>query len=248
MTLPLISCIVPVFNGERYLREALDSIRAQTYQPLEIIVADDGSTDGSRAVVVSYSEEVRLLRQSTSGPAATRNLGLSAAQGPFVAFLDQDDLWHPEKLARQMSRFQARPELDLCVAHVRNFWIPELIQEELQYRDHPRAQAMPGYYTGTLLARRTLFDRVGRFNTAFRHGDATEWFLRAAEHGAVMELLSGVLTYHRMHHCNLSRREASASRDEYLHIVKGSLDRRRLRNEAVPWSTEFSGSGWQQKR
>jgi len=96
----LISCIVPVFNGERYVSEALDSILAQTYRPLEIIVADDGSIDGTAAVVASYGEQVIYLRQANAEPAA-RNLGLSAARGEFVAFLDAVDLWHPEKLAHE---------------------------------------------------------------------------------------------------------------------------------------------------
>jgi hypothetical protein len=93
---------------------------------------------------------------------------------------------------------------------------------------------MPGYYTGTLLARRILFDAVGPFNTTLRHADDTEWFLRAAEHRAVMDLLPDVLTYHRMHTANLSRRMAVASQDEYLRIVKASLDRRRHLGPAIP--------------
>ena len=106
----LISCIVPVYNGERYLGEALDSILAQTYRPLEIIVVDDGSTDGTAEVVAIYGDQVRYLKQVNGGPAATRNLGLSSSNGEFVAFLDQDDLCHPEKLERLMERFKTRPE------------------------------------------------------------------------------------------------------------------------------------------
>src|SRR5712664_390476 len=136
MTPTLISCIIPVFNGERYLREALDSILAQTHRPVEIIVADDGSSDGTAAVVASYGDHVHYLHQPNAGPAAARNLGLSAARGEFVAFLDADDLWHPEKLVHQRARFQARPELDLCVTHVQNFLIPELHEKEEQFRQH----------------------------------------------------------------------------------------------------------------
>ena len=227
MNPPLISSIVPVFNGERYLKEALDSIRAQTYRPLEIIVADDGSTDGTAAIVAGYGEEVRYLFQPNAGPAAARNLGLSAARGEFVAFLDHDDLWHPEKLARQMARFQARPDLDVSVTHVQNFWIPELSDEAARYKDHRRSQAVPGYTTTTLLARRTLFDSVGGFDPVVQHGDSTEWFLRVAEHGAVMELLPDVLSDRRLHQTNRTWHMATASRDQYLRIVKTSLDRRR---------------------
>ena len=96
----LISCIVPVFNGELYLAEALESILKQSYRPLEIIVADDGSTDGTEAIVARFGTQVRYLYQPNSGPATARNLGLGAVRGEFVGFLDADDLWHPEKLER----------------------------------------------------------------------------------------------------------------------------------------------------
>ena len=230
MELPLISCVVPVFNGERYLAEALESILKQSYRSLEIIVVDDGSTDGTAAVMDHYAGQARLLRQANAGTAAARNLGLNAAQGEFVAFLDADDLWHPEKLERQMARFQARPELDYCVAHVQNFWVPELIEEEKRFRDHRISKALPGYTTGTLLVRHVCFDAVGFFDATIRHADDTEWFLRASEHGATMELLSDVLLYRRLHQNNSSRLRASNSRDQYLQVLKTALDRRRLLN------------------
>src|SRR5688572_23408840 len=103
---PLITCIIAVYNGERYLGEALDSILGQTYQPLRVVVADDGSTDKTAEVAAHYGARIIYLHQSNQGYAASKNLGLNAAQGDFVAFLDADDLWHPEKLERQMARFR----------------------------------------------------------------------------------------------------------------------------------------------
>jgi glycosyltransferase involved in cell wall biosynthesis len=233
MNSSLISCIVPVFNGEQYLREALDSIFAQTYKPLEIIVADDGSTDGTAALVAVFADQVRYLKQGNAGPAAARNLGISEATGDFIAFLDADDLWHPEKLERQIDRFNIRPELDYCVTHAQNFWVPELEAEAERYRHHRVSQPLPGYVTQTLFARRNLFDTVGLFNAALHHGDSTEWFLRAAERGAVMELLPDVLTYRRIHPANRSRILAARSRDEFLRLLKRSLDRKRHIDRAV---------------
>jgi len=233
MSQELISCIIPVFNGERYLREALDSIFQQTYHPLEVIVADDGSTDGTASVVASYGERVAYLRQANAGPGAARNLGLTAGQGDFVAFLDADDLWHPEKLARQMARFEARPELDLCITHVQNFWIPELQPEAEKLRTHRFMQPIPGYAPQTLLAKRALFNTVGPFNSQLRVGDDTDWFLRAAEQRVVMEVLPDVLVYRRLHHTNLTRIKMSEGRAETVDIFKASLDRRRL-NNTVP--------------
>src|SRR5436190_9496549 len=98
MNSSLISCIVPVFNGDRYLAETLDSILAQTHRPIEIIVVDDGSTDGTSAIAAEYGEKIRYIRQENSGVASARNLGLQSARGDFIAFLDADDLWHAGKL------------------------------------------------------------------------------------------------------------------------------------------------------
>jgi glycosyltransferase involved in cell wall biosynthesis len=157
----LISCIVPVFNGEPYLSETLDSILAQSYRPLEIIVADDGSTDRTANVVANYGDTIRYLKQENAGPPAARNLGLSSARGEFIAFLDADDLWHPDKLARQKARFDAQPALDGSIAYVQNFWRPEPAQEALHYRDRFLSKPVPGYLCAALLARRAVFERVG---------------------------------------------------------------------------------------
>jgi len=229
---PLISCIVPVYNGERYLRQALDSILTQTYRPLEIIVADDGSTDGTAAVVTRYGDQIHYIRQDNSGAPAVRNLGLRVAHGEFVAFLDADDLWHPEKLQRQIARFAERPELDLCVTHLQNFWIPELEKEKARFQDHRLAGVLPGYVTQTLLARRSAFEKVGLFNASLKVGDPADWFLRARERGLVAEMLTDMLVYRRMHESNMSmqagtRRMTSSMQDAVLQVVKASLDRRR---------------------
>jgi glycosyltransferase involved in cell wall biosynthesis len=233
MTLSLISCIVPVFNGERYLAETLDSMLAQTYRPIELIVIDDGSTDRTPKVLASYGDRLRFLRQDNAGPAVARNNGLNAARGEFVAFLDADDLWHPEKLSRQMVRFQARSELDLCIAMVQNFWIPELAEEEKRYRNHPLSKPVPGYLTQTLLARRSTFEKVGHFNASLHHAEKTDWFLRALERGAILELLPEVLVYRRFHQTNTSRSLGAASRDEYLQLLKTLLDRQRRSSAAT---------------
>src|SRR5215470_4562642 len=209
MTAPLISCIIPVFNGERYLREAVDSILQQGYRPLEIIVVDDGSRDGTAAVAASYGEQLTYLRQANAGPAAARNLGLSVARGEFIAFLDADDLWHPEKLACQMARFTARPELDLCLTHVQNFWTPELQEQVRRFTNHPLAKPFPGYVAPALLARRTFFHAIGGFNADLRHGDVKDWFLRVAEQRAVVEVLPDILVHRRLHETNMSHDKAA---------------------------------------
>jgi glycosyltransferase involved in cell wall biosynthesis len=243
MSEPLISCIVPVFNGERYLAEALESILKQTYRPLEIIVADDGSTDGTATLVASYGDKVEYRFQPNAGVAAACNLGVQVSRGEFIAFLAADDLWHPQKLVLQMSQFQNRPELDLCLTHMQNFWIPELRAEEERFRNQPIAQPWPGYLPQALLARRAVFETVGLFDTTLRYEDAKDWFLRAAERGTVIELLPEVLAYRRLHRTNISREKATASPIELLQIVKASLNRRRLPGCAGAPLPKLPGSG-----
>jgi glycosyltransferase involved in cell wall biosynthesis len=225
---PLISCIVPVYNGELYLREAIDSILAQTYRPLEIIVVDDGSTDGTSETIASYGQRIRHFRQNKAGPWVARNLGLSLTQGEFVAFQDADDLWHPEKLARQMERFATSPEIDLCFTHAKNFWISDLTKEAERFRDQRISRPLPAYTCPTLLARRCQFDKFGLFDETVKHAAATHWVVRAIRHGAVTEMLPDVLMFRRLHHTNYSRTSALTSRDEYLRFVKMLADQRRV--------------------
>jgi glycosyltransferase involved in cell wall biosynthesis len=237
--LPTVSCIIPTFNCAHYVGEAIDSVLAQSYRPTEIIVVDDGSTDGTADVVAAYEKHVRYLRQTNTGPASARNYGLRVASGDFMALLDADDIWHPEKLDRQMSCFRDRPELDICVAHVQNFWIPELTEEAKRFQNHRIAKPLPGYCTGTLVARKVRFDSVGHFDNGLKHGDVQDWFMRAAEQGAVMQLLPDVLLYRRLHHSNISR-AVSVAFDDHLRIIKGSLDRRRQRDGTVK-DYDFAG-------
>jgi glycosyltransferase involved in cell wall biosynthesis len=196
--------------------------------------------------VAGYREEVRYLFQPNAGPAATRNLGLNAAQGEFVAFLDHDDLWHPEKLARQMARFEARADLEMCVTQAHNFWIPELREFGARHRDHPGLrEALERYSLGTLLVRRSLADRVGGFNPEFSAGEDTDWFLRAFEHGAVMDSLPDVLMYRRWHRGNLSWRAFASDaqmRDVRLQLAKARLDRRRRAGVGTARPRERSAS------
>ena len=231
MARPLITSIVPVFNGERYLGEALDSIVAQSYRPLEIIVADDGSTDRSAKIAAAYGKQVRYLYQHNAGTASACNLGLTAARGDFIAFLAADDLWHRDKLMLQMKHFAARPGLDYCVTHVQNFWAPDVKEEAGRFYHHRIAKPIPGCVPQTLLARRVAFETVGHFNIALKHADAAEWFLRASECRAIGELMPDVLVYRRIHQTNQSRVMAAASRDEFLELLKTVVDRRRHREQ-----------------
>ncbi len=224
---PLISAIVPAWNAEKYLSEALESIFDQTYAPIEIIVVNDGSTDRTAEVMARYEGRIRGLHQKNGGPAAARNAGLRAATGSFLAFLDADDLWLPDKTQRQVDFLLANPEVGACVTHIRNFWIPELREEAEAHKDHAIAKPLPGFLTQTLMMRRETFEKVGYLDGSAGAGDATDWFLRASDAGVKCELLSECLVLRRLHHTNRSRDLGALPKTVILKFLKDSLDRRR---------------------
>ena len=223
----IVSCIVPVYNGERYLAESIDSILAQTYRPVEVIVVDDGSTDRSGEVARSYGEPVRCVRQANAGPAAALNRGIEEASGELLAFLAADDLWAKDKLGRQIDVLASNPELGLCVTHIQNFWVKELEEEAKQFAGHRIAQPIPGYLCVTMLAWSEVFRQVGIFNADLPHGNDLDWFSRAREAGVKMEMLSDVLVHRRLHENNRSRERAATSRDTILQLLKDKIDRNR---------------------
>src|SRR5574340_444159 len=110
-----VSVIIPTYNRAALVPEAVASVLGQTWREFEVLVVDDGSTDGTLAALAPYAGQIRFLRrESRGGVSAARNTGIAAARGEWLAFLDSDDLWRPEKLARQMAYLLARPGLCLC--------------------------------------------------------------------------------------------------------------------------------------
>ena len=124
MTTPGISLIIPVYNGGRYLREAIDSVLNQTVKPREFIIVDDGSTDDSLQIARSYGSTLKIIAQPNGGTAAARNRGLAEADQPLIAFLDNDDRFVPQKLQRQVQCLAQHPEAMLCLCRARAFWSP----------------------------------------------------------------------------------------------------------------------------
>lgn len=222
---PLVSCIIPAFNAEPFLTEAIDSVVQQTYPSTEIIVVDDGSTDATGAVVASYGRRVVGLHQDNAGPAAALNAGIGIAQGELVAFLDADDVWIPDKLTQQLARFQAQPAIDITYGQAQNFWDSTLAAPAARLKDRI-AQPFPAPGL-TMLARRRVFDTVGLFNTERAHSFAPEWLLLARDHGVIVDQVDSVLVRRRLHGANRSRQLAEDSREEFLHLLKAHLDRRR---------------------
>jgi glycosyltransferase involved in cell wall biosynthesis len=220
-----ISVVIGVYNAEPYLAEALDSVLMQDYRPLELIVVDDGSTDGSGEVAQRY-EEVRLIRQANAGNGSARNTGLQAATGEFLAFLDADDRFTPGKLSLQMRALDEDPDLDMVFGHVQEFVSPELDEETRARIRPPAATPMPWTAPNLMLIRRASFDRVGLFSTAVRVGVTVDWFARADEAGLRHRILPQTVLERRLHTQNNGLRERD-SQSQYLQVLKAALDRRR---------------------
>jgi glycosyltransferase involved in cell wall biosynthesis len=220
---PLVSVIIPVFNGERHVADAIASVLAQRHHALEVIVVDDGSTDASADVVCRIADaRCRLVTQPSSGAAAARNRGISESTGALLAFLDADDVWTPDKLDRQLLALTANPEIDMAFGHYVTFG-----------GGHDASDARPGYSLGTMLVRRESFLRVGLLSTAWRVGEFIDWYARAEEAGLRHAMLPDVLLRRRAHDDNLTTRQRHAAVD-YARIVRGIAARRaRLRSEAT---------------
>jgi glycosyltransferase involved in cell wall biosynthesis len=237
MSPPSISCIVPAYQAARYIAAALDSIFAQTLSPFEVIVVDDGSTDATPQLLDRYGDRIRRLRRANAGPAAARNDGIRAARGEWLAFLDADDLWHPEKLARQTAFLAARPDLDCCLTWKRQFWedCVRADEERLRREQHPITTDAPGYVLQTLLVGRTDFLRIGLLDERLRVGEDTDWLARAEDLGLRRGVIPEVLVYRRMHEYNLSY-EGHSPRgvDDRLAIVAARMKRRREGATSAP--------------
>ncbi len=225
----LVSCIVPVYNGEDYLSQTLDSILAQTYEPLQVIVVDDGSTDGTPAVAERYGARVQYVRQANAGQAAALNRGLELARGEWAAFLDADDLWEPHKTMQQLELLRAQPELGGAVTMVQNVWLDDVRDEEARLQDHRHARPLQGYYFSALLVSRRALAQVGSFDPTLRHAAAADWFLRASLSGVQVGLVPEVLVWRRLHKDSLSHAGAEASRAEHLRVFKAYQDKKRAR-------------------
>ncbi|HEX8294533.1 MAG TPA: glycosyltransferase family A protein [Pyrinomonadaceae bacterium] len=221
---PLVSVIIPVYNCERYLAEAVESVLVQSRSPHEVIVIDDGSRDGSARVAQGFGRSVRYRFQENAGTGAARNHGASLARGDMVAFLDADDVWSEDKTARQLAAFEADPSLDIVSGQLEHFHSPEL-DEDLKRKIYCPPRLMPAALAGALI-RREFYERVGVFETNLRVGEGLGWWMRAADAGARMLTLPDRVVRRRLHRTNQTVRNR-AHLNEYARVIKAALDRRR---------------------
>ncbi len=221
----LVSVIVPVFDGQRWLDQAIGSVRAQGYRPIEIIAVDDGSTDRSAAILAGYPD-VRTIRQPNGGCAVARNRGIAESRGEFVAFIDQDDRWVAGKLARQVELLREHPEVGYALGRQSLFLepgcpLPPWFGARSQLFERPHV----GFLPGAMLIRRSTLVSIGLFDEGYRIGSDSEWLIRARDAGVPMAVVDDVVIEKRIHDTNLS--SAPASTDELLLMLGRSVRRRR---------------------
>ena len=230
MTKPLISVMIGAYNAAPYLGEAIESVLAQTYRPLELIVVDDGSDDGTAEVARSFGDAVIYSYQENGGNGSARNHAVRLASGELFAFLDADDRFVPDKLEWQWRELEADPELDVVFGHVLEFVSPELTEEQRASVRPPAPEAAAWTAPNLMLIRRARFLEVGPFSESVRVGVTVDWYARATEAGLRMLMLPNVVLERRLHLTNNGLRE-SDSRGQYLHVLKAALDRRRAAAE-----------------
>jgi glycosyltransferase involved in cell wall biosynthesis len=219
---PAVSCIVPVFNGGRYLQPAIESILSQTGPTPEIIVVDDGSTDNSAEIARSFGPAVRYCYQVNRGVSAARNRGVRMATGELICFLDADDLFLERKLESQQQQFLNRPELEFTAGLTEDFWSSDVAENE---RDHDSVMQAPyPRHIGTWMLRRSLFARIGDFDETMPLSQDVDWHLRAMQAGTVSETLPLILSRRRLHSGNRTR----SARDACRAAVMQSLNRHLL--------------------
>jgi glycosyltransferase involved in cell wall biosynthesis len=221
---PLVSVIVPVFDGERFLADAVASVFAQDHRPLEVIVIDDGSADASGEVARSF-DEVVLIEADHQGVAAARNLGLARATGAYITFLDADDLMAPGRLRTQLEHLRDHPTTG-CVLMRQDLLIEPGAEHPLWTPDGP--VAVP---PTTAMIRQGDARRVGGFDPAYRVCEDTDWLFRLREAGVRIDVLPEVGLIRRIHGRNLTH-DIDALRAGLARSVRGRLERARLGDRA----------------
>lgn len=250
---PLISIIVPAYNAESHIKEAIESVLNQTYENLEIIVVDDGSSDKTSEIIKSIQDpRVVYFYQGNQGQSAARNTGIKATKGKYVAFLDSDDLFLPEKLEEQIGFLESHPDCEVCYCKIYHFYNKET--EKLFYNP---IESHSGFIFDKLLERnfinplsvvlrKEILTKYGGFKNDWRRCDEQYLWLKLAFHQVKFCYLDKVLAYYRIHQKSLSGqaqylKETAEKTLELLDLVKSWLkpeERKRYPFEKLKKSTK----------
>jgi glycosyltransferase involved in cell wall biosynthesis len=228
-----VSVIIPVYNGECFLAEAIQSVLDQTLPPDEIIVVDDGSTDGTATIVARLAAgaplPLRYVYQENRGASAARNVGIRLAQGRALAFQDADDLWMPQKQARQLALLEADPPADIVTGLTQQF--ADAAVPPGEGLPDPLPNPYADFHLQSKLIRAAVFERVGLLDEALTFGEDLDWLVRAIQGGAMLRPQQEVVVHYRRHAGNLTNQIGSP--DRYLMLALRRAAQRR-RAQAAP--------------
>lgn len=220
---PAIDVIIAVYNGEKYIEQAVTSILAQTWKHIHLIIADDGSTDRTLAIITELSQSdsrIKVLALAHRGVSATLNEAISHATADYISFLDADDLWQEQKLEKQIQALM-QSEAKICFCLMQEF---ENLDPGTPVTHSARPGPMNGYSKIAFLGERSLFHTYGLFDENVSIGDFVDWFSRTVRAKEPVIMLEEVLTYRRVHDDNTTR---TAPKNAFLKLLKTHLDERR---------------------
>jgi len=223
-----VSVIVPVYNGEAFLREAIQSIQRQDWGAAEIVIVDDGSTDRTGEIATGFGDIVRYVQQPNLGAAAARNRGIKMAVGSVIAFLDADDLWLEHTLSLQLQVLQANPSLQMVRGHTRRIHRVAVPSGASQWGS--LGEAWPALSLGSAIMRKPVFDRVGYLDESLAFNEDVDWFMRAKETGIATMLHGEVVQLYRRHEHNITNNRV-LNRTSFLRTLKNTIERRRNNGE-----------------
>lgn len=222
-----VSVVIPARDAAPYIREAIESVLRQSQPPVELIVVDDGSSDGTATIAASFGDPVRVVerRSGAGNVGASRSLGVRQSRCAVLAFLDADDHWEADWLEVGTAALGADPPPDLLHGGMREFLSPDVTPEAAR-RLRARPGVLPGYHAGATLVRRETYERIGEFDARHPGAEFTDWLMRARDLGLTERVLGRVTLNRRVHAANTTRSRAVLQ--DHVFAIKASLDRRRM--------------------
>jgi glycosyltransferase involved in cell wall biosynthesis len=221
-----VSVVIAAYNSEAYIAEAIESVLGQTIPPDEVIVIDDGSSDGTRAVLDRFSGRIVALTQANSGQAVAVNKGLAMARGELIGFCDADDLWTPCKLEMQLALLDRDGKFDAAFGKVQQFVSPD-VPEAQRARLKPAVEIMPGELKQCMLIRRAALDRIDPFDETLPATFFIAWLGRAKQSGLKIAHVDDVVVRRRLHLGNGGRTNTDAQNLQTLMALRKAIKAQR---------------------
>lgn len=232
------SVIIPTYNRADFLREAIESVLAQTFTDFELIVVDDGSTDGTQELAASYKGMVRYIRQTNKGPSAARNNGIKNALGRYIAFLDSDDIWLPEMLAKQFSLSLKKPAAGLTATGYGLINSGHPLTETVIMNEDELADARNGnlyknfFATSSVMVKKRCFETVGMFNENLHFAEDWDMWIRILQRYS-FAYLPETLMHYRVHAAKISSTSLQENMKSWQRVIEMHSSNGNILNDSI---------------